>query len=301
MPMGPLKMSHYRLTCPGTDAKGYLVHIWDIGSFDTCSMRGSWSSLQEKSDLKLTHCFCGSYLILYIPLVIHLIIFHFYAFLLNRILTSDKANRWNAAAACCASFNTVEVWSAQRKSRAVHDTVAHFSHIFNKTTFDLMFYECEEENQDLNKCCICCLWSGKHRLNLLRLLLWLRRRLCLLCFHRAVDVFCKQKHVCMLCALFAPWAAALNMCGSCGGSCIMDMMETKTAVTSCVSWFTQLLGALAVCWLYYVPACTSYSADLFMFAVFQSKSPTLGSCTKHCIVFKSESEQTDQSPTLQQK
>lgn len=167
MPSGPLKMSHYRLTCPSTDAKGYLVHIWDIGSFDTCSMRGSWSSLQEKSDLKLTHSFCGSYFILYIPLVIHLIIFHFYAFLLNRILTSDKANRWNAAAACCASFNTVEVWSARRKSRAVHDTVAHFSHIFNKTTFDLMFYEGEEENQDLNKCCICCSWSGKHKLSLL--------------------------------------------------------------------------------------------------------------------------------------
>lgn len=167
MPMGPLTMSHDRLTCPGTDAKGYFVHIWDIGSFDTCSMRGSWSSLQEKSDLKLTHSFCGSYLILYIPLVIHLIIFHFYAFLLNRILTSDKANRWNAAAACCASFNTVEVWSARRKSRAVHDTVAHFSHMFNKTTFDLMFYEGEEENQDLNKCCICCSWSGKHKLSLL--------------------------------------------------------------------------------------------------------------------------------------
>lgn len=100
-------------------------------------------------------------------LVIHLIIFHFYAFLLNRILTSDKANRWNAAAACCASFNTVEVWSARRKSRAVHDTVAHFSHMFNKTTFDLMFYEGEEENQDLNKCCICCSWSGKHKLSLL--------------------------------------------------------------------------------------------------------------------------------------
>lgn len=71
------------------------------------------------------------------------------------------------AAACCASFNTVEVWSARRKSRAVHDTVAHFSHIFNKTTFDLMFYEGEEENQDLNKCCICCSWSGKHKLSLL--------------------------------------------------------------------------------------------------------------------------------------
>lgn len=67
MPMGPLTMSHDRLTCPGTDAKGYFVHIWDIGSFDTCSMRGSRSSLQEKSDLKRTHSFCGSYFILYIP------------------------------------------------------------------------------------------------------------------------------------------------------------------------------------------------------------------------------------------
>lgn len=211
-------MSHHRLTCPGTDAKGYLVHIWDIGSFDACS----WSSLQEKSDLKLTHCFCVSYFILHIALVIHLISFHFYAFLLNRILTSDKANRWNAAAACCASFNTAEVV----ERRAVNDTVAHFSHMFNKTTFDLMFYEGQEEDHDFNKCCICCSWSGKHKLSLL----------CSAAETAAPILFAMFSQSCTFACfvLFAPWAAA------CVEAVEARASWTKSAVTSCVSWSTQL-------------------------------------------------------------
>lgn len=129
------------------------------------------------------------------------------------------------------------------------------------------------------------------------LLLWLRRRFCLVCFHRAV-VEALLHALCTLCTL------------SC---CFLTCVEAVEARASWTWWKPKPLWlhvypgphscilALALCWLYYVLACISYSADLFTFSVFQSKSPTLGSWTKHCIVFKSESQQTDQSPTLQQK
>lgn len=73
------------------------------------------------------------------------------------------------------------------------------------------------------------------------------------------------KHFCMLCALFAPWAAA----------CV-EAVEARASWT----WWKpkplwlhvypgprSCMGALALCWLYYVLACISYSADLFTFSV----------------------------------